>query len=81
MVERRIAPSKKSGAQAYDIEGSNEIYTDNHIVKIWRLAHLLHHRIVQFESYAETAKTKRSLDVLKTKNEKVAKKLLTSPAT
>lgn len=73
--------TSKNGAQAYDVEGSNEIYTDNHNVKIWRLAYLLHHRIVQLESYAETAKTKRSLDVLKTKNEKVAKKLLTSPAT
>ena len=34
------------------------IDSDDHLVKIWTLAYLLHHRIVQLESYAETAKGK-----------------------
>jgi len=57
---------------------SNEMYTDNHTVKIWTITYLLHQRIVQLESCAEIIKTKSSLDVLKTKNGKVSKRGLHS---
>lgn len=60
---------------------SCELHTDNHIVKIWTLAYLLRHRIVQLESYAEIAKKKSSLDVLKTKKRESVKKALTFPTT
>lgn len=61
-----MCPSK------WRVRPSNMIHTDL-FVKVRKITDLLHHRIVQVESYSEIPKRKSSLDIYTTRNEKVAK--------